>query len=151
MSELYLFVCILMIIFILVAIKNPVYLGGSQNKENFQLYHNKFMKCLEKNCYNTPLTGAQCQMTKNCPCPRLNGSYMQCTDNFKHKVNIANCRERSYYYSPHSERLSEKCVYKNVFPFMLKKEKYNPYTPSVFPRINVWRNDSLDNNFFVKV
>ena len=97
MSELCLFVFILMIIFVLVLIKNPVYLGNTQ-KEDFQLYHNPFMSCLEKNCYNTPITGAQCQMTKKCPCPRLNGSYMQCTDNFKHEVNIANCKERSYYY-----------------------------------------------------
>jgi len=123
-------------------------------REKFQIYKKKCVKDIEKNCYNDPLTTAKCWTTKKFPCPRLNGSYQQCTNNFKHKVNIANCLERSYYYSPKDERLSERCVYGKqgkVFPFAVKKTIPNPYKPSIFPRVNVYRNDSIDDNFFVLV
>ena len=76
---------------------------------------------------------------------------MQCTNNFKRDVNIADCLERTYYYSAKDERLSEKCVYKDVFPFAVKKDIPNPNTPSIFPRINMWRNEELPDGFMVSL
>ena len=122
--------------------------------EKFQIFKRKCLKDIEKNCYNDPLTTAKCWTTKEFPCPWQNGSYQQCTNNFKHDVNIANCLERSYYYSANDERLSEKCVYGKtgkVYPFAVKKTIPNPSKPSIFPRVNYFRNDSIDDNFFVNV
>jgi len=94
-------------------------------------------------CYNDPLTLAKCHITKEMPCPDKNGSFMQCTNNFKREVNIADCLERSYYYSPADERLSEKCVYKNEFPFAVKIPIESTSKPTIFPRVNIFRNNSL--------
>ena len=94
-------------------------------------------------CYNDPLTLAKCHITKESPCPDKNGSFMQCTNNFKREVNIADCLERSYYYSRGNERLSEKCVYKDVFPFAVKKPAESTSKPSIFPRVNIFRNKEL--------
>jgi hypothetical protein len=68
---------------------------------------------------------------------------MQCTNNFKREVNIADCLERSYYYSRANERLSEKCVYKNVFPFAVKTPAESTSKPTIFPRVNIFRNKEL--------
>lgn len=146
----YIMIYILLIILIFI-----IALGvGCGNKylkgEKFQIYNRPCLKKLEKNCFNDPLTLAKCHITKEDPCPAANGSYMQCTNNFKHDVNIANCLERSYYYSAPNERLSEKCVYKKVFPFATKKYQ-STSTPSIFPRVNIYRNKDLPNNFFVNM
>ena len=119
--------------------------------EQFQIYQSPCLKKLEKKCFNDPLTLAKCHITKEDPCPSANGSFMQCTNNFKHNVNIADCLERSYYYSAPNERLSEKCVYKKVFPFAIKKFPESTSTPSIFPRVNIYRNKDLPNNFFVNM
>lgn len=95
------------------------------------------------NCYNDPLTLAKCHITKENPCPDKNGSFMQCTNNFKRDVNIADCLERSYYYSPADERLSEKCIYKNNFPFAMKIPVESVSKPSIFPRVNIFRNEGF--------
>lgn len=119
--------------------------------EKFQIYNRPCLKKLEKKCFNDPLTLAKCHITKKDPCPSANGSFMQCTNNFKHDVNIANCLERSYYYSGPNERLSEKCVYKKVFPFAIKRPTESTSSPSIFPRINIYRNKDIPNNFFVNM
>ena len=106
--------------------------------EKFQINNTK---CIS-NCNNDPLTNAKCWQTKAFPCPKDNGSLMQCTNNFKRDVNIADCLERTYYYSPDDERLSEKCVYNKTFPFAVKPLESTD-NPSIFPRINVWRNDEI--------
>jgi len=145
--------------------------------EKFQIYDTPCLKTLEKSCYNDPQTTAKCWQTKAFPCPKDNGSYQQCTNNYKRDVNIADCLERSYYYSSKDERLSEICVYgkndsnepkgKNigkiysstpkplnltgkVFPFAVHPIP-NTSTPSIFPRVNVWRNKDLPNNFLVSL
>jgi len=119
------------------------------NNEKFQIYNRNCLDKMKDSCYNDPLTLAKCWATKDFPCPMNNGSYMQCTNNYKRDVNIADCLERTYYYSPKDERLSEKCVYKNVFPFAVKKDIPDNTQPSIFPRVNMWRNDDLPNGFFV--
>ena len=127
------------------------YINKKIKKENFQIYKKPCVKNITEKCYNDPLTLDKCWLTKEFPCPRYNGSYMQCTNNYKRDVNIANCLERTYYYSPKDERLSKKCVYKNVFPFAVKKNIPNPSNPSIFPRVNVWRNEDLPNGFMVNL
>lgn len=129
-----------------------------QAKEVFQIENSSCMDQLENQCYNDPLTLAKCWATKAFPCPKDNGSYMQCTNNYPREVNIADCLERSYYYSSKDERLSEKCVYGDnkklkgkIFPFALKKDIPDNTEPSIFPRVNMWRNDNLQNNFFVAI
>ena len=136
------FIIIFILIFIFI-------LGGRYYYEKFQPYQNNFLKGLEKKCYSNPLTSAKCYITKSWPCPKDNGSYKQCTNNFRRVVNIADCSERSYHYSPKDERLSEKCIYKKINPFTTCNTKYNPNNPSIFPRVNYWRNDLIDNNFFL--
>lgn len=141
------FICWLIIILIamLVITYNPKNIYSNRNgNENFNI-----SKINVEKCYSSPLTRAKCYQTDYYPCPKKNGSFMQCTNNFKHKTNIANCYERTYYFSPYKQRLSKKCVYNKEFPFAIKKTNYNPYTPSIFPRVNIWRDDNLDNNFFI--
>ena len=126
-----LIVVILILIIIVLAFVIRKQQQNYKENEKFQAYNTK-----QINCYNTPLSNPKCFNTRYSPCPNKNGSLMQCTNNFKHKVNIGNCYNNSYYYSPKNEQLSEKCVYKSVFPFKINKTNYNPYKPSVFQRIN---------------
>lgn len=145
------FLIILIIVTIIALMLVLMPKSPKKKDEKFQIHHTNCLKQLENKCYNDPLTTAKCWATKDFPCPKYNGSYQQCTNNFKHQVNIADCLERSYYYSPEDERLSEKCVYKKVFPFAVKKDIPDNTQPSIFPRVNMWRNDSIDDGFFVNV
>ena len=125
---------------------------GTYNwREKFQIFNRPCLKKLEKKCFNEPLRLDKCWLTKKEPCPMYDGSLMQCTNNFKHDVNIADCLERSYYYSAKNEQLSEKCVYKKVFPFAVKKPAVSISNPSIFPRVNIQRNEDLPNGFFVNL
>ena len=127
---------ILFIIFIIVIL--AIVCSDKVFGEKFQINNTG---CLG-NCQNDPLTQAKCWQTKAFPCPKDNGSFTQCSNNFKRDVNIADCLERTYYYSQADERLSEKCVYEKTFPFAVKPLE-STETPSIFPRINVWRNDDI--------
>jgi len=144
---------LLILTFILLTIITIIILFQNKyiNNEKFQIHKRSCLKNIEKKSYNDPLTTAKCWITKDWPCPKDNGSFIQCTNNYKHPVNIADCLERSYYYSSKDERLSEKSVYKKVFPFALKKNIPNTSTPSIFPRINTWRNNDFPNQFLVDV
>jgi len=119
---------------------------------NSQPYGNNYkVQNSINNCTNLiPPTTYQCYLGTYRPCPAWNGSYAQCTNNFQHKVNIARCRERSYEYSPFDERLCESCVYNNYNPFEIKNMGMNPYAPSIFPRVNMWRNSNIVDNFFIQ-
>jgi len=119
------------------------------NSQPYLLNNNEVM-CSVSNCRTAPQNSYQCSLTQYRPCPSWNGSYAQCTNNFQHKVNIANCSERSFYYSPYDERLSQKCVYKHIHPFAVKERTYNPSNPSVFPRVGLWRGNTITGNFFIQ-
>jgi hypothetical protein len=138
--ELFAIFIIFIFIFFVLFIINQCYKNPVKNKsgEKFAINDVRNMKC-----YNDPLTLAKCHITKEMPCPDKNGSFMQCTNNFKREVNIADCLERSYYYSPGGERLSEKCIYKEVFPFAVKTPTESTSKPTIFPRVNIFRNKSL--------
>jgi len=158
-----------LILFFIIIIMCVAMSASKCNKpESFQIYDRPCLTKMENQCYNDPLTTAKCWATKAFPCPKYNGSRMQCTNNYKRDVNIADCLDRTYYYSSKDERLSEKCVYggqnsgsgdfspdkeapAKVFPFAIKKWGESTSAPSIFPRVNVWRNKDLPNNFFVNL
>ena len=125
-----------------------IFIQCSKGGEKFQIYNQPCAQKIEKKCYNDPLSLDKCWITKEWPCPRYNGTHMQCTNNYKRDINIADCLERSYEYASKDERVSEKCAYKDIFPFAVKKDIPNTSTPSIFPRVNMWRNKDLPNNFF---
>jgi len=166
----------ILLVFLFVLVIGVFYSKKIYKDEKFQINHSPCLKKLETKCYNDPQTNAKCWATKAFPCPKDNGSYMQCTNNFKRYANIADCLERSYYYSSKDERLSETCVYgKNrpvspsgkdigkvyssekpkwemngsIFPFAVQKLE-DTHIPSIFPRVNTWRNKDLPNGFLVQ-
>jgi len=169
---------IILTVVFLILIFGAIYSKNVFKNEKFQIYDHPCVKKEEKTCYSDPLTTAKCWITKAFPCPKDNGSFMQCTNNYKRDINIADCLERTYYYSSKDERLSETCVYgKNVpdqpsgkeigkpypmgpktpqkitgsvFPFAVKPND-NTGTPSIFPRVNTWRNRDLPNGLLVSL
>ncbi len=80
--------------------------AGLNSKEN------KFLN----NCQVPTLNSDQCFWTQYQECPRYNGSYMQCTNNYIPKPNQNNCKcnNRTFEMCPKPFKISEKCYYNKI-------------------------------------
>jgi hypothetical protein len=117
------------------------------------LYHYKkfiehFLINRSKECQIPVLRSDRCFETKKQLCPQYDGTYLQCSNNILPPYNVVNCNSRAVEVSVPSERLSEKCLYNNLNESIKYKRYYNdsnyyPNNPSIFPRVNLWRNDDL--------
>jgi len=68
-------------------------------------------------CQVPTLTMDKCFNNEYHECPKYNGSYDQCTNNYIPKPNQNNCecRNRTFEMCPHPYKVSEKCVYQNNY------------------------------------
>ena len=72
-------------------------------------------KALEK-CQVPTLNTQQCYTSNQYECPIVNGSYLQCTNNYIPKPNNFNapCENRTFEMTPYPEKISENCYYTNI-------------------------------------
>lgn len=70
---------------------------------------------LEK-CKVPTLNMEQCFWSQYQECPRYNGSYQQCTNNYIPKPNTGNCEcnNRTFAMCPDPYKISEKCYYNSI-------------------------------------
>ena len=75
------------------------------------------------NCQVPSLNTEQCYKSRYFECPIVNGSYLQCTNNYIPKPNIynADCGNRTFEMVPYPWKISENCYY-NKINFNREKE-----------------------------
>ena len=113
------FFIILLIIIILLLLKYYNYLDLYKKniiKDNFS--NNNFINELSvlNKCQVPSLNTEQCYKSKYYECPIVNGSYLQCTNNYIPKPNNFNapCENRTFEMTPYPEKISENCYYTNI-------------------------------------
>ena len=88
------------------------------SKENFLLNANKDMNLLKNlnSCQVPNLTTEQCYKSRFYECPIVNGSYLQCTNNYIPKPNMynADCGNRTFEMVPYPWKISENCYYNKI-------------------------------------
>ena len=90
----------------------------NMSKENFLLNANKDMNLLKNlnSCQVPNLTTDQCYKSRFYECPIVNGSYLQCTNNYIPKPNMynADCGNRTFEMVPYPWKISENCYYNKI-------------------------------------
>jgi len=69
------------------------------------------------NIYQVPtLNAQQCYASRNYECPVVNGSYLQCTNNYIPKPNTfnADCGNRTFDMVDYPKKISENCYYNKI-------------------------------------
>jgi hypothetical protein len=127
-------------------------------KSNFAIYKIKNYKKLNDNyfqCINKALSNCQIDTlnNKNCffshyhKCPRINGSYKQCTDNYWSYDGICKCQNRTFDMCPYPYKISSKCYQNKIrnCPLLTNKK----YESCRNPRVGIFYSDtyktSIDN------
>lgn len=95
------------------SIKNliPIKFNYNLMNKNQNQNQNVFDKC-QVGTLNTE----QCYKSKFFECPIVNGSYLQCTNNYipEPKIYNAPCENRTFEMTPYPFKLSENCYYNNT-------------------------------------
>ena len=89
---------------------------SKQIRDTFQ--NNSFseeLKHLNK-CQVPTLNTEQCYKSHYYECPIVNGSYLQCTNNYLPKPTNFNapCNNRTFEMTPYPEKISENCYYQSI-------------------------------------
>jgi hypothetical protein len=86
--------------------------------ENFLLNANRDTNLLKNlnSCQVPNLTTEQCYKSRFYECPIVNGSYLQCTNNYIPKPNMynADCGNRTFEMVPYPWKISENCYYNKI-------------------------------------
>ena len=115
----------------------------SNKPENFSNYLSCQNQVLDM-CRVPTLNSDKCFLSEFDKCPRYNGSYMQCTNNYKSLDQVCECQNRGFEVCPLHYKVSEKCYQENL------AEKCGQFNPTVKsnnpanPRINMF-NASVSN------
>ena len=89
---------------------------SNQIKDTFQNnIFSKELKYLNK-CQVPTLNTEQCYKSHYYECPIVNGSYLQCTNNYLPKPTNFNapCNNRTFEMTPYPEKISENCYYQSI-------------------------------------
>jgi hypothetical protein len=117
MFNIYVFVLIIIIFLLAVNLKRY----GSIGEKYMDLTNVK--KDNLYNCQVPTLTTEQCYKSRYFECPIVNGSYLQCTNNYIPKPTEynADCGNRTFEMVPYPWKISENCYY-NKIGFNREKE-----------------------------
>jgi hypothetical protein len=93
-------------------------------EEEDNLFVNNFKNKLQNNnqldilkkCQVPTLNTEQCYKSRNYECPIVNGSLLQCTNNYIPKPNEynADCSNRTFEMVPYPWKISENCYYNKI-------------------------------------
>ena len=114
-------VFILLLIILICAL---LFLNFRNRNGKFNIFGDKFTpasfnyiekRILDK-CQVPTLPGDKCFFTEYNECPRYNGSYLQCTNNYIPVPNQNNClcNNRTFEMCPKPFKISPKCYYNNL-------------------------------------
>ena len=91
--------------------KNYFNINNSNNSNN----SNSLLDNLKK-CQVPTLNTEQCYKSRYFECPIVNGTYLQCTNNYipKPKEYNSDCRNRTFEMVPYPWKISENCYYDKI-------------------------------------
>ena len=103
-----------------------------------------------KMCQVPTLSMEDCFKTEFNKCPKYNGSYDQCTNNYIPDPNQKNCPcdNRTFEMCPKPFKISEKC-YNNHMNKILNKNN-DIQVDNENPRVNMWKGNIKNDNFFIQ-
>jgi hypothetical protein len=108
------FICLILLLLIIIT-KNTV--EEEDSYINYQSVREKDinMKALRE-CQVPTLNTEQCYKSREYECPIVNGSYLQCTNNYIPKPNEynADCGNRTFDMVPKPWKISENCYYNKI-------------------------------------
>jgi hypothetical protein len=117
----YLFLVLILIVLILFKYFDKLDLKRSNIKKNTTTMNDNFENndaflkeiALLNKCQVPTLNTEQCYKSKFYECPIVNGSYLQCTNNYIPKPTKfnSNCENRAFEMTPYPEKISENCYY----------------------------------------
>jgi len=119
MMDIFIFILIIIIFILLANLQKNGGIGSILNE--------KYMDPKEKenlyNCQVPTLNTEQCYKSRYYECPIVNGSYLQCTNNYIPKPSEynADCGNRTFEMVPFPWKISENCYY-NKIGFNREKE-----------------------------
>jgi hypothetical protein len=69
-----------------------------------------------RECQVPTLNTEQCYKSRYYECPIINGTYLQCTNNYIPKPNVynADCGNRTFDMTPYPWKISENCYYNKI-------------------------------------
>lgn len=98
--------------------------------------------------------GLKCLLTEYNRCPKFDGSYKQCTNNYVPTPKYGNCpcHNRTFEMCPQKWKVAESVYEEGAAACEPEKvDTYNPETPSDKSRINLWRYDGeVPKSFLVQ-
>jgi len=112
--QIIIFIIIILLLLYLYLLRNDIFekIGFQNNNEN---KNEKNENILHK-CQVPNLTTDQCYKSKFFECPIVNGSHLQCTNNYipKPEKYNADCSNRTFEMVPYPWKISENCYYNNI-------------------------------------
>ncbi len=101
---------VFLLLLIVIVFGNKFQLEGFQTQIQNDL--EDFFACqaraLDK-CQVPTLSTSQCFWSEYYKCPKYNGSYAQCTNNYRSLDKICECQNRGFEVCPYPYKISEKC------------------------------------------
>ena len=93
---------------------NNINNNNNNNEYNYELLSS--MKDNLKYCTVPTLNTEQCYKSRHYECPIINGTYLQCTNNYipKPKEYNADCGNRTFDMVPEPWKISENCYYNKI-------------------------------------
>ena len=104
-----------------------------------------------KKCQVPTLSQQLCYYTKNPLCPRYNGSYEQCTNNYypPQGAETCPCDDRTFEMCPHPYKVSQRCINNEIKNCPRDKLK-SIDCKSDKPRVNQWKYEDKDDQFMIQ-
>lgn len=136
---------IIFIFIILSSIKkytnNKLLDNTSEQSNYFECQKNALLNCQiptvsQKNCY----------LSKYYKCPKVNGTYLQCTNNYWSYDNVCKCENRTFEMCPYPYKIDGVCYQKKLkrCPPPTNKERNIIYEPCQNPRINMYHSGNKE-------
>lgn len=113
-------------------------------KDNQQInYQNNYFQCQKNallNCQVPTLNQKQCYLSKYNKCPRINGTYQQCTDNSWSYDGVCRCQNRTFEMCPYPYKINNRCYQERMkkCPKLIDEERGIVYESCKNPRINMF-------------
>lgn len=104
-----------------------------------------------KKCKVPDLSQQLCYYTQDPLCPRYNGSYKQCTNNYLPAQNTETCpcHNRSFEMCPLKYKVSQRCV-NNEIKGCNRESTQQSKVKLYKPRVNKWNYQDKDDQFMVQ-
>ena len=111
----YILFIIFLILLILVLYNKNKKLSEKFNYNNYNDNNNILLKNLNT-CQIPTINSEQCYKSRFYECPIVNGTYLQCTNNYIPKPNMynADCANRTFDMVPYPWKISENCYYNKI-------------------------------------